>query len=227
MQIIIKKALAYAAECHGGDCSGHDFAHIERVLQNAERILADEPGADGLVVRLSAILHDVDDYKLGSDGERAKRFLAKNSVAEDVAQKVLEVIGAISFSKSGSSPQFETIEQKIVSDADKLDAMGAIGVCRTVMYSAATARPLFNAAEFPDENLTPEEYKSKNRRGNHAINHFFDKLLKLKGAMQTETGQKEAERRHKFMLLFLEEFFDEVKADDWQRYLQKAINESC
>lgn len=221
MNEVVKKALEFARKRHSGDCSGHDFAHVERVLANAERILGDEADADAQVVRLAAILHDVDDYKLGSAGERAKRFLEENNMAADVIEGVLNTIGAISFSKSGSSPRFETIEQKIVSDADKLDAMGAIGVCRTVMYSSATGRPLFDAKAFPDEELTAEEYKNKNRQGNHAINHFFDKLLKLKGAMQTESGKKEAKRRHRFMLLFLKEFFDEVKADDWRRYLQR------
>lgn len=221
MDDIISRALDYAKMCHGGDYSGHDFEHILRVLANAERILAGEKEADHLVVRLSAILHDVDDYKLGSDGMRVQKFLQENNVAKDVGEKVLEVIGAISFSKSGSAPQFKMIEQKIVSDADKLDAMGAIGVCRTVMYSAATGRPLFNAAEFPDENQTPEEYKNKNRKGNHSINHFFDKLLKLKGAMQTEAGRREAERRHKFMVLFLEEFFEETGAVEWLEYLRR------
>lgn len=221
MDDIISRALDYAKACHGGDCSGHDFEHVMRVLKNAERILAEETGADSLVVRLAAILHDVDDYKLGSDGMRVQKFLQENNVAKDVADKMLEVIGVISFSNSGSAPQFKMIEQKIVSDADKLDAMGAIGVCRTVMYSAATGRPLFNAAEFPDEYLTPEEYKNKNRKGNNSINHFFDKLLKLKGAMQTEAGRREAERRHQFMVLFLEEFFNEVGATQWVDYLQK------
>lgn len=221
MDDIISRALDYAKTCHDGDCSGHDFEHILRVLKNAERILAEETGADSLVVRLAAILHDVDDYKLGSDGMRVQKFLQENNVEKDVREKVLEVIWAISFSKSGCSPQFEMIEQKIVSDADKLDAMGAIGVCRTVMYSAATGYQLFNAVEFPDENLTSEEYKNKNRKANHSINHFFDKLLKLKGAMQTETGKRESERRHKFMVLFLEEFFEETGAVKWLEYLRR------
>lgn len=224
---IVEKALKFARECHGGDCSGHDFEHILRVLANAERILAAENAvADELVVRLATILHDVDDYKLGSDGHRAERFLRENDVEERVRERVLEVIGAISFSKSGSSPKFQTIEQKIVSDADKLDAMGAIGVCRTVMYSAATGRALFNAAEFPNEHLTPEEYKNKNRKGNHSINHFFEKLLKLKNAMQTDAGRKEAEKRHLFMVLFLKQFFDEVGAEKWLEYLQNFESES-
>ncbi len=221
MDGIIEKALDFARACHSGDCSGHDFAHIERVLKNAERLLAGESGVDGLVVKLAAILHDVDDYKLGASGERAKQFLAENNVPQDVAARVLEVIGVISFSKSGSTPRFELPEQKIVSDADKLDAMGAIGVCRTVMYSVATGRELFNAAEFPTEHLTPEEYKDKNRRGNHSINHFFDKLLRLKGAVQTETGRREAERRHLFMVAFLEEFFEEMGAVEWLEYLRR------
>ncbi len=220
MPDIIQKALDFARVCHGRDCSGHDFAHVERVLKNAERILADEAEVDGTVVRLAAILHDVDDYKLGTDGQRAQRFFKENNVSAELAQKVFNVIGEISFSKSGSSPHFETIEQKIVSDADKLDAMGAVGVCRTVMYSAATGRALFNAAEFPNENLTPEEYKNKNRAGKHAINHFFEKLLKLKGAMQTVAGKQEAERRHEFMLLFLNEFFEEVEEPYWLEYLK-------
>lgn len=223
---IVSKALKFALECHGGDCSGHDFEHIVRVLRNAERILQSESEADELVVRLAAILHDVDDYKLGSDGHRAERFLRENNVEERVREQVLEVVGAISFSKSGSTPQFNMIEQKIVSDADKLDAMGAIGVCRTVMYSAAMGRALFNEKEFPNENLTPEEYKNKNRKGNHSINHFFEKLLKLKNAMQTEEGRQEAFRRHKFMILFLEEFFAETGAMLWLEYLHKCDGES-
>ncbi|MCM1324838.1 MAG: HD domain-containing protein [Acetobacter sp.] len=223
---IISKALEFALTCHSEDCSGHDVAHILRVLKNAERILASESGADGLVVRLAAILHDVDDYKLGTDGQRVQKFFSDNDVSTALAQKVQDVVEVISFSKSGSCPQFETIEQKIVSDADKLDAMGAIGVCRTVMYSAATGRPLFNAEEFPNENLAPEEYKNKNRKGNHAINHFFEKLLKLKGAMQTTTGMQMAGERHQFMLLFLQQFFTEVGAMEWLEYLQKIDCES-
>lgn len=223
---IVEKALEFALTCHGGDCSGHDFEHIVRVLANAERILESETKANGEVVRLASILHDVDDYKLGSDGEKVQRFLQENEVNEDIAQSVLDVISAISFSKSGSHPQFEMLEQKIVSDADKLDAMGAIGVCRTVMYSTATGRALFNAEEFPNEHLTPEEYKNKNRKGNHSINHFFEKLLKLKGAMQTEAGKREAEYRHRFMVLFLQQFFTETSAKKWIEYLQKFECES-
>ena len=220
MSGIVEKALLFAKECHAGDNSGHDFEHILRVMANAEKILMEEPLADAEAVRVAVALHDVDDYKLGSDGARAKSFLSEIGAQEDFARKVL-------FSKSGSHPNFQMIEQAIVSDADKLDAVGAIGVCRTVMYSAATKRPLFNEQIFPDENLTPEQYQNKNRATNHAINHFFDKLLKLKGAMQTKVGKMEAEKRHLFMIAFLREFFDEVRADEWQEYLDKFLKQTA
>ena len=225
MSGIVEQALLFAKKCHAGDNSGHDFEHILRVMANAEKILAEEPLADAEAVRVAVALHDVDDYKLGSDGAQAKSFLSEIGAQEDFARKVLDIVSSIGFSKSGSHPNFQMIEQAIVSDADKLDAVGAIGVCRTVMYSAATKHPLFNEQIFPDENLTPEQYQNKNRATNHAINHFFDKLLKLKGAMQTKVGKMEAEKRHLFMIAFLREFFDEVRADEWQKYLDKFLKQ--
>lgn len=227
MSGIVEQALMFAKKCHEGDNSGHDFEHILRVMANAEKILAEEPLADAQAVRVAVALHDVDDYKLGSDGARVKSFLSEIGVQEDFAKKVLDIVSSIGFSKSGSHPNFQMIEQAIVSDADKLDAVGAIGVCRMVMYSAATKRPLFNEQIFPDENLTPEQYQNKNRATNHAINHFFDKLLKLKGAMQTKVGKMEAEKRHLFMIAFLREFFDEVRADEWQEYLDKFLKQTA
>lgn len=223
MSEIVEQALLFAKKCHDGDNSGHDFAHILRVMANAEKILAEEPLADAEAVRVAVALHDVDDYKLGSEGARAKSFLSEIGAREDFAQKVLDIIASIGFSKSGSRPHFQMIEQAIVSDADKLDAIGAIGVCRAVMYSAVTKRSLFDKQIFPDENLTSEQYQNKNRATNHTINHFFDKLLKLKGAMQTKVGKREAEKRHLFMIAFLREFFDEMCADEWQEYLNKFL----
>ncbi len=220
--MLIRKALQFVEKCLGNDCSGHDVEHIKRVVENAKLILEGEKGADYEVVMLSAILHDVDDYKLGGSGDNLERFFKINNVDENLQCRIKNVINSISFSKSGKSPDFETIEQKIVSDADKLDAMGAIGVCRTIMYSASTNRALFDNDELPKENLTREEYKDKNRKGNHSINHFFDKLLKLKGAMQTEIGKIEAQKRHDFMVEFLREFFREVGAKvDWYKILEK------
>ena len=210
--MLMNKAFDFMKECLEKDNSGHGVEHIKRVIKNAEMILDEEKNADKEVVMLSAILHDVDDYKLGGNGGDLERFFNENDVDEVIRGKVKNVIENISFSKSGENPEFSSLEQKIVSDADKLDAMGAIGVCRTIMYSVATNRALFCDDELPIEGLSEEEYKNKDRKGNHSINHFFDKLLKLKGAMQTNAGKIEAEKRHKFMVMFLKEFFDEVGA---------------
>ena len=220
--MLIKKALEFVCECLKSDNSGHDIEHIKRVVENAKLIIKGEKGADYDVVILAAILHDVDDYKLRGSGDNLERFFKINNVDEKLREKRRVVVESISFSKSGDNPNFEMIEQKIVSDADKLDAMGAIGVCRTIMYSVSTNRALFDNDELPEENLSKEEYKDKNRKGNHSINHFFDKLLKLKGAMQTETGKIEAQKRHDFMVEFLGEFFREVGAkENWYSILEK------
>ncbi len=101
--------------------------------------------------------------------------------------------------------------------------MGAIGICRTIMYNTHTKRPLFRADKFPQKNLTPAEYKNQNRDTNTAINHFFDKLLKLKNAMQTKAGKREAEKRHRFMVLFLTEFFEEQNNNEWLNYLDTYL----
>lgn len=216
------KALEFAKRCHKNDNSGHDIDHIKRVVKNAEMILKEENKADKDVVILSAILHDIDDYKLGGTGNNLEIFFTENNVNKELQNKIRDVVENISFSKSGVRPNFETLEQKIVSDADKLDAIGAIGICRTVMYSVFSKRPLFVDEELPKENLTKEEYKNKDRKGNHSINHFFDKLLKLKNSMQTNKGRLEAEKRHKFMIEFLKEFFNEVNAsDNWNEILKK------
>lgn len=213
MNNIVEKSLEFAKRCHSGDNSGHDFEHVLRVLHNAEVILKEETGCDITAVKMAAILHDVDDYKLDKNGHKVEAFLQENCEDKQLRSKVKKIVETISFSSSGSNPNFDMIEQKIVSDADKLDAMGAMGVCRAVIYSAVTNRVLFDNNELPRDNLSKEEYKDKTRKGNHTINHFFDKLLKLKGAMQTETGKIEAQKRHDFMISFLEQFFSEVKAD--------------
>lgn len=213
MNNIVEKALDFAKKCHSGDNSGHDFEHVLRVLHNAELILKSENNCDAIAVKVGAILHDVDDYKIDKNGHKVDTFLKENCDNIEFNNKIKKIIETISFSSSGSNPNFDMLEQKIVSDADKLDAMGAMGVCRAVIYSAVTNRELFNNNELPKEHLTQEEYKNKMRKGNHTINHFFDKLLKLKGAIQTKSGRIEAQKRHDFMVSFLEQFFIEVKAD--------------
>lgn len=212
---MLNKTFLFAKDFHEKDHSGHGFDHIQRVYQNAQEILKHEQ-ADHFIVLMAALLHDIDDYKINPNGHQAKDFLESLNLENAIIQKILSTIDAIGFSKSGENPCFETIEEKILSDADKLDGIGALGICRTISYATNKKRPIFDPEHFPDENQTLEQYKAAT---DPAINHFFDKLLKLKNAMQTETAQKMAQKRHEFMIAFLKEFFAENNAPEWSAYL--------
>ncbi len=221
---VVKDTIDFVASVHMNDNSGHDFDHVMRVYGNACELLKNCKDADNFVVEMSALLHDVDDRKINPQGGMVEKYIERANLSEKDSINIMNVINSISFSKSGSKPEFDTIEQKIVSDADKLDAIGAIGAIRTIAYGLASGRELFNKEIFPDENLTKEEYKNPNRKTNNTINHFFDKLLKLKGAMQTEAGRQEAQKRHDFMVCFLRQFFAEQQLSDWLEYLDKYEN---
>lgn len=213
---ILSKTYQFAKEYHSKDNSGHDFEHIKRVYANMNTLLDNEPKADAFICKMSALLHDVDDHKLKTDGKVAERFLNTLGLDKEIISAILKTINAISFSKSGANPNFETIEMKLLSDADKLDAMGAIGICRALNFGFFYNRPIFNENEFPGQ---------ENNDNQHTINHFFAKLLRLKGAMQTGVGKKEALKRHKFMVEFLEEFFAEQNLDNWQTFLKKYLEQ--
>lgn len=226
MQKNIDKTYEFAKKFHEQDHSGHDFDHIKRVYFNAQQILETEPTADSFIVLMAALLHDIDDRKMGTDGTVTKQFLRTLDLNEGVLRKILKTIDVISFSKSGSQPQFETLEQKIVSDADKLDAIGAMGLIRTLSFSHSINREIFNPLIFPEENLSPERYKDLKRPANTAINHFFDKLLKLKQALQTQSAKGLAQQRHDFMVAFLRQFFEENNCSDWQDYLTRYLKKN-
>ena len=211
---ILNQTYQFASKYHSGDNSGHDFEHIKRVYANICKLLKEEKNANEFICRMSALLHDVDDHKMNTDGKVAERFLQSLNIDKSTIQTILETIDAISFSKSGANPNFKTLEMKLLSDADKLDAMGAIGICRALSFSVSRNQPLFNENEQP----SPENNKK------HMINHFFEKLLLLKGAMQTEVGRKEAEKRHQFMVEFLQQFFAEQNLNNWQDLLNNYIN---
>ncbi len=226
MEHIIDKTYEFAKNFHARDHSGHDFDHIKRVYFNAQKILETEPEADSFIVLMSALLHDIDDHKMGTDGNETQRFLSALDLDKQTIHKILSTVCAIGFSKSGAAPEFETLEQKIVSDADKLDAMGTMGILRTIQFSITINRPLFNRDIFPEENLTPAVYNDMNRATNTAINHFFDKLLKLKNALQTESGKALGQQRHAFMVDFLRHFFAENNCPDWQDYLTAYLQKN-
>lgn len=213
-QDIINMTYKFTEEYHASDNSGHDFEHIKRVYANVNKLLEYEENANKFIVKMSALLHDVDDYKLNTDGNNAKRFLLKIGLDIKIIDQILETIGTISYSKSGCNPNFKTLEMKLLSDADKLDAIGAIGICRAISFGNSRHQQLFNSNEFP--------CVDNNKK--HIINHFFEKLLQLKKVMQTEVGKKEADKRHQFMVTFLYQFFDEQKQEDWKEYLKNYLD---
>lgn len=210
---ILNKTYQFAKEYHSRDNSGHDFGHIKRVYSNINMLLDDKQNADVFICKMSALLHDVDDHKMNTDGKVVDRFLHSLNLDENTICTILKTIDAIGFSKSGANPHFDTLEMKLLSDADKLDAMGAIGICRALSFAVSRHQPLFNEDEFP----------SLDNSKKHMINHFFEKLLLLREAMQTEAGRKEANKRHKFMLEFLQQFFEEQNLDSWKIFLNDYI----
>jgi len=220
---LLKKTYDFAQDFHKSDTSGHDFEHIKRVYANACLLMEDTPKVNVFILKMSALLHDIDDRKLNTDGQNALRFLQSLNLEQSMIDTILSTIESISFSKGLDNPQLETIEMKLLYDADKLDALGAIGICRTIMFGTSSQKPLFDENIFPKENLSKEDYKNMERKENHSINHFFDKLLKLKDTMQTETGQKEGLNRHNFMVDFLQHFFQEQNLNEWQDYLKNYL----
>lgn len=210
---IIEKTIAFVKETLKEAEGGHDWFHIQRVYLNAEQIARGED-ADFLVVSLGALLHDIADAKFHHGDESvgpkiAKRFLESLGVAPATITHVVQIINNISFKNSLSKdgqPKFDSKELQIVQDADRLDAMGAIGIARAFNYGGFKNREMYNPDIAPNLNLTKEEYKKSNAP---TINHFYEKLLLLKDKMNTPTGKKMAEERHAYMLGFLKQFYKE------------------
>lgn len=211
--------VAAAVEAHlTGEGSGHDWQHIRRVVKVAEK-LAREEGADVAVVVLAALLHDVDDRKLTGDAQTeidlpmARRMMADAGVGVGLENIVCDTIDMIGFHKSLKNARPRTLEADIVSDADQLDAIGSIGIARTFVYGASKQRPMFEPDSRPMTEFTAAQYDAN--KGS-TVNHFFEKLLKLRGLMATGSGQREADVRHGRMVTFLRDFFDEADAHhDW------------
>jgi uncharacterized protein len=190
--------------------AGHDWFHILRVYRNAKHILAHET-ADGFVVELAALLHDIADSKFHSGDEdigpkTAKDFLEKQAVSPDVIAHVVNIIKNVSYKGGHTTSSFNSIELDIVQDADRLDAIGAIGIARTFNFGGYKNNPLHDPDIPPKPNQTKEEYK--NARST-TINHFYEKLLLLKDKMNTKTAKTIAEKRHAFMENYLEQFYKE------------------
>lgn len=208
---IVENAFGFLKEIFKGDSSGHDYYHSIRVYNNAISIARKE-GGNVFLIKLAALLHDVDDRKLFDTSDKlqnAQTFLKDNCVDESLIDEVCKIIKAVSFKGTGSVIP-DSIEGKIVQDADRLDAIGAIGIARTFAYGGHKGRTIYDPNEKPIENMAAEEYE------NHistSINHFYEKLLKLKGLMNTDTALSIAENRHAYMEEFLGEFMNEWNGD--------------
>jgi len=210
---IIKNTIAFVKETLQGAEGGHDWFHIERVYKNALLIAKDEK-VDEFIVSLGALLHDIADAKFYNGDETvgpkiAREFLEQIQVDEKTIEHIVQIIENISFKSSLSNnkkERFSSPELEVIQDADRLDAIGAIGIARAFNYGGFKNREIYNPNIAPNLKMTKEEYKKSTAP---TINHFYEKLLLLKDKMNTKTGLKIATDRHVFMETFLAQFFDE------------------
>ncbi len=210
-QEIIDITAKYVRETLEGEASGHDWWHVYRVWKMAQNI-GQKENADMFVVELAALLHDIADYKMhgGDDsvGPRvAREWLEKQGVDEEIISHVCEIIKEASFRGAKVETKINTIEGKVVQDADRLDAIGAIGIARTFAYGGAKNREMYNPDIKPEFHESFEQYKKNNNSS--TVNHFYEKLLLLKDLMNTETGKFIATGRHQIMEKYLNDFFNE------------------
>ena len=209
-KLIVNQTADFMKSELTGEGSGHDWWHVYRVWKNAVQIAKHEE-VDLYVVELAALLHDIADWKFNDGNEDigpqlAREWLESLNVEETEISKVCEIIQDISFKGSGVITKMTTIEGMIVQDADRLDAMGAIGIGRAFAYGGSKGREMYNPELKPEKHDSFEQYKKSQ---GSSINHFYEKLLLLKELMNTNTAKKIAEKRHTVMLDFLDEFFHE------------------
>jgi uncharacterized protein len=206
---VIQKTADYVRQQMSGQESGHDWWHVYRVWKTAVHIGKKE-NADLYVVEAAALLHDIADWKFSGDekgsSKVATKWLGDNGVDEATVSHVCRIIDNLSFKGAGVKSEMQTLEGRVVQDADRLDAIGAIGIARAFSYGGHAGREMYNPDVKPVVHETFEQYR--NSIGT-TINHFYEKLLLLKGLMNTETAKKMAEKRHKLMEKYLKEFYRE------------------
>ncbi|RLD42790.1 MAG: phosphohydrolase [Bacteroidetes bacterium] len=212
-QEIINETIEYFKENFSGEGTGHDWFHIQRVWKLSKNIAKKEGDLDMFVVEMGALLHDIADHKF-HDGdenigtEKAAEYLSKYNIEEMPKNKIVEIVKEISFKGMRVPTKMSTKEGEVVQDADRLDAIGAIGVARTFAYGGSKNREIYNPLVKPVCHTSFAAYKVSTAP---TINHFYEKLLTLKDRMNTNTGKKEAIRRHEFMESFLQNFYQ-----DWE-----------
>lgn len=210
MQHFIQKTIQFVKQTLANAEAGHDWFHIERVYKTAQNINGKENG-DTLVVSLAALLHDIADPKFNNGDEAlgpniAEAFLLSIKVDAETIEHVKLIIQNMSFKNSFDDTSFTSKEMQIVQDADRLDAIGAIGIARAFTYGGFKNRVLYDPAIKPEQHLTKDSYKNTTAP---TINHFYEKLLLLKDMMNTSAGKEIAIERHNFMLIYLDHFYKE------------------
>lgn len=213
-EIIIEKTKRYVKDTLSKDASGHDWWHVYRVWKLA-MYLAKEENANEYIVALAALLHDIADWKfnngdLTAGPKVAREWLMSLNVDDTIISSVCNIIETISFKGANVHCDLKSLEAKVVQDADRLDAIGAIGIGRTFAYGGHQGRAMYEPNISPDQHHTFEDYK--NSEGT-TVNHFYEKLLLLKDRMNTRAGKQIAEKRHQLMVNYLEEFMNEWYAD--------------
>jgi uncharacterized protein len=211
---IIDKTIFFVKQQLENAEGGHDWFHIERVYKNSI-LIAQEEDCDLTVVKLGALLHDIADSKFHDGDETigpkiARTFLESENVFEETINHVINIIENISFKGGNFENKFSSKELEIVQDADRLDAIGAIGIARTFNYGGFKNRALYDPSIAPNLNMSKEEYKNSN---SPTLNHFYEKLLLLKDKMNTATGKKIALERHQYMENFLSQFYAEWQGE--------------
>jgi len=207
-EILLKATENFVKSVLEGDSSGHDWWHIFRVKNLALRI-AEAEGADLFLVEISALMHDVDDWKLSSNesgGEKTKNWLKSCGMDEHIVDRICVIIDGVSFKGAGVNTSTNDIECKVLQDADRLDAIGAIGIARTFAYGGSRGRGIYDPTVLPEMHSDFENYKKSN---SPTLNHFYEKLLLLKDLMQTTMGRNLAQDRHEFMVRYLDQFYAE------------------
>jgi len=207
---ILENTIAFVKETLKNAEGGHDWFHIQRVLKNA-RLIAKNEDVDDFVVSLGALLHDIADSKFHNGDEAigpkvAEEFLKSQHVDITVIEHVVQIINNISFKGGKVARTFSSLALDVVQDADRLDAIGAIGIARTFNYGGFKNNAIYNPDVLPELNMSKAEYKKGNGT---TVNHFYEKLLLLKDKMNTETGKQLAQQRHKYMEGILEQFYGE------------------
>ena len=210
LQNLINDTIAFVKKELENAEGGHDWFHIERVYKNAV-LIANGENCDILIVQLGALLHDIADSKFHDGDEtvgpkKARLFLESKNVPENTIAHLVNIIENISFKGGHEAKKFSSLELDIIQDADRLDAIGAIGIARTFNYGGFKNRAIYNPEINPNLHMSKEEYKNSDAP---TINHFYEKLLLLKDKMNTKTGKEIAAQRHEFMEFFLNQFYDE------------------